>query len=154
MSTFRWNNKPFEELSGHEIYAIGHLRQEVFVVEQDCPYLDFDFLDQKCWHLMAWNENNELVAYTRLIPIGVSYDKDISIGRVVTSSKVRGLGVGRVLMEKSIEYSWELFGKNNIRISAQDYLLAFYISLGFVDTGKKYLEDNISHSEMYLVNVK
>jgi len=150
MSTFRWTNKPFEELSSHEVYAMGYLRQQVFVVEQDCPYLDFDYMDQKCWHLMAWDEDNELVAYTRLIPVGISYENDISIGRVVTSSKVRGQGVGRVLMEKSIECSWELFGKNNIRISAQDYLLKFYTSLGFVDTGKKYLEDNIPHSEMYL----
>lgn len=145
-----WICKPFEELSGIEVYAIGHLRQEVFVVEQDCPYLDFDNLDQLCAHVMAFNEQNELMAYTRLVPKGGSYEDDISIGRVVTSPKARGMGFGRVLMQKSMDYCWELWGKQNIRISAQNYLLSFYTSLNFKDTGKKYLEDNIPHTQMYL----
>lgn len=145
-----WVCKNFEALSGSEVYLIGHLRQEVFVVEQDCPYLDFDNLDQTCAHVMAFNEQNELVAYTRLVPKGGTYETDISIGRVVTSPKVRGNGLGRLLMEKSMNYCWELWGKQNIRISAQDYLLKFYISLNFKDTGKKYLEDNIPHTQMYL----
>ncbi|CAA6821097.1 MAG: GNAT family N-acetyltransferase [uncultured Aureispira sp.] len=145
-----WVCKPFEALSGIEVYRIGHLRQEVFVVEQDCPYLDFDNLDQICTHVMALNEQNELMAYTRLVPKGGSYESDISIGRVVTSPNVRGKGLGRLLMQKSMAYCWELWGKQNIRISAQDYLLTFYTSLGFKDTGKKYLEDNIPHTQMYL----
>jgi len=145
-----WVCKTFEALSGTEVYGLGHLRQEVFVVEQDCPYLDFDNLDQICAHVLAFNEQNELMAYTRLVPKGGSYEKDISIGRVVTSPKARGKGLGRLLMEKSMDFSWELWGKQNIRISAQDYLLKFYTSLGFKDTGKKYLEDNIPHTQMYL----
>lgn len=145
-----WVCKPFEALSGSEVYLMGQLRQEVFVVEQDCPYLDFDNLDQISAHVMAFNEQHELMAYTRLVPKGGTYDTDISIGRVVTSSKARGKGFGRLLMEKSMDYCWELWGKQNIRISAQDYLLKFYESLGFQDTGKKYLEDNIPHTQMYL----
>lgn len=145
-----WICKPFDALSGIEVYHIGQLRQEVFVVEQDCPYLDFDNLDQICFHVMAFNEQNELMAYTRLVPKGGSYQNDISIGRVVTSPKARGKGFGRSLMEKSMNYCWDLWGKQNIRISAQDYLLDFYTSLGFKDTGKKYLEDNIPHTQMYL----
>jgi len=151
MSNLKWTLKPFKDLTGMEVYTIGNLRQQVFVVEQNCCYVDFDFLDLKCWHVMAWNEENELVAYTRLIPEGAYYPNDIAIGRVITRSKVRRSGVGRVLMEKSMEHCWELFGKRNIRISAQDYLLEFYSSLGFKDTGKKYLEDNIPHSEMYFL---
>lgn len=145
-----WVCKPFEALSGTEVYAMGHLRQEVFVVEQDCPYLDFDNLDQICTHVMAFNEQQELMAYTRLVPKGGCYETDISIGRVVTSPKARGKGFGRLLMKKSLDYAWALWGKQNIRISAQDYLLDFYSSLGFEDTGKKYLEDNIPHTQMYL----
>jgi len=150
MQEIRWENKHFDELTAKDVYAIGHLRQQVFVVEQDCPYLDFDFLDYQCWHVMAWDEDGDLVAYTRLVPKKGSYDHDIAIGRVVSSHKVRRTGIGRILMEKSKIYAWEVFGKCNIRISAQDYLLKFYTSLGFVDTGKKYLEDGIPHSEMYL----
>lgn len=145
-----WTNKKFEDLSGEEVYAIGALRQEVFVVEQNCPYLDFDYKDQTCYHVLATNKEGQLVAYTRLVPKGVSYENDIAIGRVVTSPLVRSNGLGRILMEQSIAYCWMVWGKQNIRISAQDYLLKFYISLGFIDTGKKYLEDNIPHTEMYL----
>jgi ElaA protein len=85
-----------------------------------------------------------------LVPKGGTYETDISIGRVLTSPKARGNGLGRLLMEKSMDYCWELWGKQNIRISAQDYLLKFYTSLNFKDTGKKYLEDNIPHTQMYL----
>ncbi|MDC0230402.1 GNAT family N-acetyltransferase [Aureispira] len=148
MNTLKWGNKSFSELSNHDVYAIGHLRQEVFVVEQNCAYLDFDFKDQKCWHVMAWDKDEQLVAYSRLLPIGLKYPNSTAIGRVITSSKVRGKGVGKELMKKSIKYCLEVFGKHNIRISAQDYLLKFYSELGFVDTGKKYLEDNFPHSEM------
>ncbi|WMX14866.1 MULTISPECIES: GNAT family N-acetyltransferase [unclassified Aureispira] len=148
--TLNWVCKSFETLSGIEVYQLGHLRQQVFVVEQNCPYLDFDNLDTICAHVMAFNDQNQLMAYTRLVPKGGSYEHDISIGRVVTSPLTRGKGVGRLLMEKSIDYCWGLWGKQNIRISAQDYLLEFYESLGFKDTGKKYLEDNIPHTQMYL----
>lgn len=145
-----WVNKRFEDLSNTEIYNIGALRQEVFVVEQRCAYLDFDYKDQDCYHVMATNKKGKLVAYTRLAPKGISYENDIAIGRVVISPIARGKGLGRVLMERSLAYCWEVWGKQNIRISAQDYLLKFYKSLGFVDTGKKYLEDDIPHTEMYL----
>ncbi len=150
MTTLKWSNKSFDDLTTAELYAIGSLRQQVFVVEQNCPYLDFDGKDQQSWHVMAWNEANELVAYVRMIPAGGYYENDTAIGRVVTHPKVRGRGLGRLLMQKAMDYCWETFGKGNIRISAQDYLLKFYNSLGFVETGKKYLEDNIPHSEMYL----
>ena len=99
---------------------------------------------------MAWNEDGQMVAYSRLLPQGLKYADSIAIGRVITSSSVRGRGVGKELMKKSIKYCFEVFGKHNIRISAQDYLLKFYTELGFVDTGKKYLEDNFPHSEMSL----
>lgn len=151
MSNLKWSLKHFDELTTLELYHVGNLRQQVFVLEQNCPYVDFDFLDLKCWHVMAWDEENELVAYTRLVPEGACYEKDIAIGRVITNAKVRRSGMGRILMQKSMEYCWEIFGKRNIRISAQDYLLKFYTSLGFQATEKKYLEDNIPHTEMYLV---
>ena len=150
MSAITWDNKFFSDLTLEELYAIGRFRQEIFVVEQDCPYIDFDNKDQDCWHVMGWDAEGDLVAYTRLCPVGISYPNDISIGRVLTSAKVRRTGIGRILMQKSIEYAWELWGKQNIRISAQDYLLRFYGELGFADTGKKYLEDGIPHTEMYL----
>ena len=143
-----WICKYFEELSLRELYEIGRLRQEVFVLEQNCPYVDFDGKDLYCYHLMGFDENNRLVAYSRIVPKGVSYEDYISIGRVVTSGLVRKSGLGRILMLESISVCEKLFGKSDIKISAQTYLLKFYESLGFVSTGKEYLEDDIPHTEM------
>jgi ElaA protein len=143
-----WTCKYFEELSLIELYEIGRLRQEVFVLEQNCPYVDFDGKDLYCYHLMGFDENNRLVAYSRIVPKGVSYDDYISIGRVITSGLVRKSGLGRILMQESISACEKLFGKSDIKISAQTYLLKFYQSLDFESTGKEYLEDDIPHTEM------
>ena len=141
-----WAVKKFDELSLHELYAILRLRSEVFVVEQNCVFQDMDNKDQSSYHLMGW-QNNILIAYTRLIPPGISYEFS-SIGRVVTSSSARGTGIGKLLMEKSIEEVENLFGKTPIKIGAQLYLREFYTSFGFRQTGDIYVEDGIDHIEM------
>jgi ElaA protein len=145
-----WICKYFEELSLKELYEIGRLRQEVFVLEQNCPYVDFDGKDYFCYHLMGMDDLGKLVAYSRIVPKGVSYDDYISIGRVITSGLVRKSGLGRILMQESISACEKLFGKSDIKISAQTYLLKFYQSLDFESTGKEYLEDDIPHTEMII----
>jgi len=142
-----WKLKAFNELSTYELYAILRLRSEVFIVEQNCPYLDEDNKDQLSHHLMGWDDDL-LVAYTRLLPVGVSYSDMPSIGRVVTSPNARGIGIGRQLMDVSIDKLYELFGNMPIKIGAQLYLKKFYESLGFVQTDDGYLEDGIPHIEM------
>ncbi len=96
---------------------------------------------------MGWNEANSLVAYTRILKAGDAF-AEASIGRVVSSPKVRGTGIGKILMQQSIEQLYQLFGKVPIRIGAQRYLEKFYESLGFVIAGPPYLEDGIPHVEM------
>lgn len=148
MNETSWVIKKFDALSTNELYAILQLRSEVFVVEQQCVFQDMDGKDAACLHLMAW-ENDQLIAYTRLVPPGVSYHLP-SIGRVVTSPAARGRGLGKLLMEESIRAVYAHFGKSPIRIGAQLYLLKFYNSLGFQQTGDVYLEDGIEHIEMEL----
>jgi ElaA protein len=140
-------DKPFTELTPHELYSIMRLRNEVFVVEQNCVYQDADGKDPFCHHLLIW-DNTTLVAYTRLLPKGLSYDSYMSIGRVVSAPSHRKKGIGRLLMQVSIEACYRLFGREAIRIGAQLYLKKFYESLGFLQTGDRYLEDNIEHIEM------
>jgi len=142
----RWDCKKFEELSLHELYAILQLRSEVFVVEQQCVYQDLDNKDQSAWHLMGW-KSEKLVAYTRLIPPGISYEEP-SIGRVVTSPSERKTGLGREAMSISLDMIRELFGESPVKLGAQLYLRNFYCSLGFVQTSEIYLEDGIEHIEM------
>ena len=141
-----WTLKKFEELTPHQLYAVLQLRIEVFVVEQNCPFQDADDKDQASYHLLGY-VNNKLVAYTRLVPPGVSYDEP-SIGRVVTSPSVRRTGAGKELMRESIQKVYDLFGKQPIKIGAQLYLKNFYESLGFAQIGESYLEDGIPHIYM------
>lgn len=141
-----WTTKKFNELTLDELYSILQLRNEVFIVEQNCVYNDPDGKDQSAWHLIAIEDNN-LVAYTRILPPGVSYS-DPAIGRVITSSSKRGTGLGRELMKRSIEACEKLFGKISITLSAQVYLQGFYESLGFIVVGEEYLDDGIPHIKM------
>jgi ElaA protein len=141
---------PFDQLSPFELYDIMALRQEVFIVEQNCPYLDADRKDFQSWHLMGRNAEGKLVAYTRLLPKGLAYEAYVSIGRVVTSPLARGTGAGKILMQRSIEMCRHLFGNQAIKIGAQSYLLKFYESFGFQSTGEEYLEDGIPHTKMIL----
>lgn len=143
-----WIYKPFYELTTAELYVILQLRSEVFVVEQNCVYLDVDGKDKKSFHLMAW-QGDELVAYTRLVAPGVSFP-EASIGRVITSPNHRGLGIGITLLEKSITHILETYTTNKIRIGAQLYLKKFYERFGFVAEGEEFLEDGIPHIEMVL----
>jgi ElaA protein len=141
-----WLLKKFDELTLDELYAILQLRSEVFVVEQNCVYHDVDGKDQYAWHLMG-TENGTLIAYTRIFSSGVNY-ADPSIGRVVTSPSKRRSGLGRELMQRSIESCEKLFGKTSITLGAQVYLKNFYESLGFIVSGAEYIEDGIPHVTM------
>lgn len=141
-----WLLKRFDELTPYQLYAILQLRNEVFVVEQNCVFQDADDKDQNSYHLMGFLDN-KLVAYTRLVPAGVSYEQ-ASIGRVVTSPSVRRSGAGKLLMQQSIDSLYSLFGKVPIKIGAQLYLQHFYESFGFERVSDIYLEDGIEHIYM------
>jgi ElaA protein len=138
--------KAFQQLTANELYNLLRLRSEVFVVEQNCVFLDQDNKDQQCHHLLLYADG-ELAAYTRLVPAGLSYT-EMSIGRVVTSPAHRGSGLGKKVMQLSIQSCAEVFGPGIIRIGAQTYALPFYNSLGFVADGEVYDEDGIEHVEM------
>ena len=141
-----WILKKFSELTPGELYAALQLRNEVFVVEQNCVFQDADDKDQASYHLLGYTDN-KLVAYTRLVPPGVIY-KEPSIGRVVTSPSVRGIGAGRELMQESINTAYHLFGTLPLKIGAQLYLKKFYESFGFIQVGEGYIEDGIPHIYM------
>ena len=145
-----WETKAFAELSLEALYRILQLRQVVFILEQACVYSDLDDKDQRSLHVMAWH-GNTLAAYTRLIPLGVSYPGAMSIGRVVTAADFRGKGLGAALMQRSIDTLYSEYGRNTIKISAQQHLHAFYRRLGFEQTSDPYMDAGIQHIEMTLL---
>ncbi|WHF50712.1 GNAT family N-acetyltransferase [Chryseobacterium gotjawalense] len=146
MEDFVWNIKTFDQLSTDELHRILKARIDVFVVEQNCPYPEVDGYDPQAIHL--WAENNgEVAAYCRIFPAGIKYPES-SIGRVLTNYKYRKMNLGKTLMNFAVNTIEARYRRTSIRISAQDYLLAFYAQFGFIPTGKSYLEDDIPHSEM------
>lgn len=147
MSNIIWKIKSFEEITTSELYEIIKARVDIFVVEQNCPYPDLDGYDQKAIHLWA-EQDNTVLAYCRIFDREIKYN-ETSIGRVLTSEKGRGKNLGKQLIKYAVETIENRFKTSEVRISAQDYLLKFYSDFGFQDTGKKYLEDNIPHTEMF-----
>ena len=146
MNLINWTLKPFAELTPFELYALLRLRSEVFVVEQQCIFLDMDDKDQVCHHLMGYI-GEDLAVSVRVVPPGISYTEP-SIGRVVSSPKYRRIGLGKTLMQQAIEVTEALYGKVPIKIGAQQYLERFYSALGFVTCSEMYLEDDIPHVKM------
>lgn len=145
-SNIIWKIKTFDEFTVTELYSILKARIDVFVIEQNCPYPDLDNYDQKAVHIWA-EEKGEVLAYCRIFNKGIKYD-ETSIGRVLTTEKARGKSLGKLLIQYAVETIENRFRTSEIRISAQDYLLRFYSGFGFEDTGNKYLEDDIPHTEM------
>lgn len=142
--------KHFDDLAVHELHEIMALRQMVFIVEQQCPYLDADFKDLLSHHLYLRDGKGKMVAYSRLVPEGVSYPDHVSIGRVVVHPEIRRTGAGRDLMAESVKACVRCFGVKPIKISAQSYLHDFYASFGFKQVSEPYMEDDIPHIAMIL----
>jgi len=142
-----WYIKFFEDLTVEEFHDLLKLRIDVFVVEQNCPYPELDLKDKVSFHCFAKDSNEETVAVARILPEGVSYS-EISIGRVAVAKKHRMQAIGHELMNECHSFVLKQFNTETIRISAQKYLESFYLSHGYISTGKEYLEDNIPHVEM------
>lgn len=150
LSNVKWECKLFSSLNVNELYAVLKLRSEVFIVEQNCVYLDIDDKDKNAYHIMGWLDE-DLIATSRLLDKGVSYNDYVAIGRVATSLKYRRFGYGKKLVDYSIEQCRSVYGASNIiKISAQLYLKKFYSEFGFEQVGDEYLEDDILHIPMIL----
>lgn len=147
MEEIKWTIKHFDELSALEYHHILYLRTEIFVVEQNCPYQEVDHKDLVAYHLYGSNSKNEVIAVTRILPQNVSY-KEVSVGRVTIKKTHRGTGLADKLMNVTFSAVEQLFGKQPIRISAQEYLLNYYSRHGFKAVSETYLEDDIPHVEM------
>ena len=141
--------KTFEELNIRELYNLLKLRSEVFVVEQDCVYLDIDGKDERALHILGW-EDDKLVAYARCFKSGDYFDES-SIGRILVKENYRRMGFGHEITKASINAIKTKYKADKIKISAQTYLVIFYESHGFKTIGDRYSEDGIPHIAMLKV---
>ncbi|MFT7334493.1 MAG: ElaA protein [Porticoccaceae bacterium] len=142
----QWKIKAFEALTVNELYDLLKLRSEIFVVEQNCIYLDLDGKDKIALHLYGEFEGN-IVAHARLFKAGISFD-NASIGRVVVDANYRDRKWGHDLMREAISGIQLHFNEGKVTIGAQLYLKKFYESHGFVQISEMYLEDGIPHIDM------
>jgi ElaA protein len=138
----------FDKLSVWELYEARALRQQVFVVEQNCPFLDVDGHDPVSIHGLGFEAGN-LVSYARIVPAGIAFPC-VSIGRVVTAPSERRRGLGRITMVNALHEVHRRFPQAPVTISAQHYLVAFYQGLGFETVGAPFDLDGIAHIEMHL----
>jgi ElaA protein len=141
-----WRSHAFDELSPHDLYALLQLRSAVFVVEQNCLFLDLDGADSQAVHLLGWRDGR-LDAYARCFGPGVVFPQ-ASIGRIATRMAARGGGLGHHLVREAIALVLARWGRQPICIGAQARLRHFYEGHGFVDLNKPYVEDGIDHLEM------
>lgn len=137
----------FDELTNVQLYDLLKLRQDVFIIEQNCIYPDIDGYDKKASHLLIY-EHDELAAYSRIFPPDIKYNTETSIGRIIVSPKKRGGSLGKTLIEKSISYCITNYPKSDIRIEAQAKLKNYYSKFGFIGDSDVYPVDGIDHLQM------
>jgi ElaA protein len=145
-----WQWSGFADLTVAQLYEMLALRQQVFVLEQNCLYPDIDGLDPGAHHLLGWRSvdgRRELAACLRCLAPGAKYT-EMSLGRVVTSPAARGTGLGRELVAEGIACAEKLHPGHAIRIGAQAHLEGFYAGFGFVTVSEPYDEDGIMHVDM------
>lgn len=144
-----WDLLAFDALAPAELYAVLQLRQRVFVVEQQCPFLDADGADERALHLLGRTAGPPgLAAYARLYLPGARHPDAASIGRIVTHPDVRGTGLGRTLVSEALRRVAALAPGADVRIGAQRYLERFYEEFGFRRVSDEYDEDGIPHVDM------
>jgi ElaA protein len=139
----------FAELDGATVFAIARLRQEVFVVEQECAYPDLDDYDLDPETLHFWVEGEsptETLATLRVLRDRASNDSgDWKIGRVCTALSARGTGLSAKLFRAAMD---SLGPEAEVTLGAQTYAAGFYRRFGFTEEGEEYDEDGIMHIEM------
>ncbi len=146
MNQLVWHFKKFDELTASELYEILKLRNEVFVVEQNCVYNECDGKDYHCFQLWC-SLNGQIIGSCRIVPPGISYPEP-SFGRIVSHPDFRHLKLGHKMMEYILQIIKNYWNTDAVRISAQVYLGKFYQQYGFIQTSEEYLEDLLPHMEM------
>jgi ElaA protein len=145
-----WRIKFFAELTNFHLYQILKLRQDIFILEQNCLYADADNLDQKSLHaFFVSEEHDQVVAYCRILPAGLT-SSDVAIGRVVVSDCFRRQGLATKMMKQTIAFIEQEMQPESVVVSAQSHLKYFYSALGFEEVSSPYDEDGIEHIDMRL----
>jgi ElaA protein len=131
----------FDQLDPRTAYLLWQLRERVFVVEQECAYLDLDGRDLEPGTTHVWAEDDgRPVAYLRVL----EDPEEMRIGRVLVDESHRGRGLAEQLMKAALG----VVDGRSCRLDAQSYLVGWYCRIGFEPCGEEFLEDGIPHVPM------
>jgi ElaA protein len=133
----------FEHLDPETVYLICKARQDVFVVEQQCPYPDLDGrdLEPETRHVLL-DDDDALLGYARVLDDGEVW----RIGRVLLAPDVRGQGLADLIMDTALT----VCTGRDVVLDAQSPLAGWYAKFGFEVDGADFLEDGIPHLPMRL----
>jgi ElaA protein len=150
LSDIEWRWKRFDDLTTAEVYDMLAARSAVFVVEQNCVYGDIDGLDVDAWHLFAYapaETRPALAGYLRVLLPGFPHDteKEVRIGRVLTTAKYRGLKLGNAMLERALHHILAQWPDAPVSLHAQAHLQKFYGAFGFMPSSGVHDEDGIPH---------
>ncbi len=159
-----------------DLYGILRVRQDVFIVEQDCAYPDIDGIDLHPETIQHWiSDHTGVVSTMRSYVVGAVEEQSamdatgamdvalgrqdgsaaipgiVYIGRVSTHPRARHRGYSRRLMDTAIARLTDDYPSASIHIGAQAYLQAWYETFGYRVSGDGYLEDGIAHVPMTLL---
>tara|TARA_B100000963_G_scaffold67000_1_gene55089 strand:- start:27 stop:461 length:435 start_codon:yes stop_codon:yes gene_type:complete len=132
----------YSNINRDQLFHILHLRTEVFVVEQNCPYQELDSYDLNSFHVFG-TINGKINCAARIVPF--LEKRKVVIGRVCVDKNFRKKGYARMMMNKILNFINENLPNMEVELSAQTYLQKFYHSFDFVSVGNVYLEDGIEH---------
>jgi ElaA protein len=132
------------DLDAVTLHEIVRLRQDVFVVEQECAYADLDGRDLEAGALQVWAEDADgsVVATLRVLR---EAGGEVRIGRVATVRSMRGRGLARALVTEALDET-----EGTVVLDAQNHLAQWYAALGFERVGEEFVEDGIPHVPMRL----
>jgi ElaA protein len=147
LDEIEWHWKPFGELTSAEVYDMLAARNRVFVVEQNCAYDDIDGLDKDAWHLLAYarGENGGMLAGYLRVLLPDETHCDVRIGRVLTTSTFRGIGLGNAMLAQALEHIGAQWPGTAKSLHAQAHLQPFYGAFGFRPISDVHDEDGIPH---------
>ncbi len=145
-----WQDLHQRELSVSNLYQILALRNQVFIVEQQCIYQDIDGedLQGENRHLLGMQAGKLAACARVLVPEDIQ--QPLSIGRVIVAPFARGQRLGHCLLEKALAICRYHYPQRAVSLSAQAHLQSFYAAQGFVACSVPYDEDGIEHIDMLL----
>ena len=141
----KWTTKHFSELTTNELYEILKTRQEIFIIEQNCPYMDIDDLDKDAIHVFCVDDNGRVTACLRVF-MRDEVNGIAQIGRVVTLT--HGIGLGKILLHEGVKVAEDYYHAREIYLEAQVYAIGYYEVEGFKVTSEEFMEDGIPHVTM------